>query len=73
MDVQRNSSIVFLEHDVMDGGPFIHGTTIARNLDNLLELWKQISFADVYDWSRCCNEDGIEVQNPLFENIRTLK
>ncbi|WP_219834277.1 hypothetical protein [Paenibacillus sp. R14(2021)] len=68
----RNLSIVFLEHDVMDGGPYIHGTTIASSLDHLLELWDQIAFADVYDWSECCNEHGIILEKPLFNNIRSL-
>ncbi|MFD0695439.1 SMI1/KNR4 family protein [Paenibacillus sp. GCM10027628] len=73
IDVTKNFSIVFLEHDVMDGGPYIHGTTIARNLEKLLELWDKIAFADVYDWSKYCNEKGIDIENPLFNSIRSLK
>jgi hypothetical protein len=73
IDVTKKFSVVFLEHDVMDGGPYIHGTTIARNLEKLLELWDEIAFADVYDWSKYCNEIGIDIENPLFNNIRLLK
>ncbi|MZQ81080.1 hypothetical protein GQF01_02885 [Paenibacillus sp. 5J-6] len=73
IDVKRNLSIVFLEHDVMDGGPYIHGTTIAKNLENLLDLWSQIAFTDVFDWSICCTEDGIDLENPMFRSIRSLR
>ncbi|MGG1517991.1 SMI1/KNR4 family protein [Paenibacillus oryzisoli] len=65
----RNQKIVFLEHDVMDGGPYIHGTKIAENIYELLERWIQIAFVDVYDWSKVVDDEGINLSNPLLEPL----
>ena len=62
-------SINFLEHDVMDGGPFIHGLRIATNFEELIERWSKIGFADVFDWSRVTNVDGIDLNSLIFLEI----
>lgn len=62
----KNQSVVFLEHDVMDGGPYIHGTKVADDIDKLFEKWMQIAFVDVYDWSKFVNEEGINLAEPGF-------
>jgi len=50
---KKNNSfdVVFLEHDVMDGGPYIHGLQVASNVEDLLNRWSQIGFVEVNDWS----------------------
>lgn len=67
---KRDNSIVFLEHDVMDGGPNVHGLKIASSFDDLITTWSQIGFVDIYDWSDGINESGIDLQNPTFKRIR---
>lgn len=66
---KRNCSIVFLEHDVMDGGPNVHGTRIAQNLDNLIDKWSRIGFVDIYDWTDGVNESGIDLNKPIFQKL----
>lgn len=62
--------IVFLEHDVMDGGPYIHGTIIAASFEDLLEIWSKVSFVDIYDWSIAVDGTGLNIENPIFDKIR---
>lgn len=61
--------IKFLEHDVMDGGPFIHGTLISQSLYELFESWSKIAFADVGDWYDVVNEKGIDLTLDKFKQI----
>lgn len=63
-------SVVFLEHDVMDGGPYIHGVELDASVDGLLLKWSQIGFVEVYDWSHYIGENGIEVENSVFTKLR---
>ncbi|MFC7677811.1 SMI1/KNR4 family protein [Paenibacillus sp. GCM10028914] len=72
VDIKNNHSIVFLEHDVMDGGPNIHGTKIAEDLDDLLNNWNVIAFVDYYDWSECVDDNRIDIENSDFSSIRKL-
>jgi len=64
--------IVFLEHDVMDGGPYIHGIKIAENFSDLIEKWSKIGFVDVYDWSQYVDEKGIDLSKPVFNNFLNM-
>lgn len=59
-----------MEHGVMDGGPYIHGTKLAPNIDELLYRWSEIGFVDFYDWSQCVGEDGIDLEISAFNLIR---
>jgi hypothetical protein len=70
IDSRNDNSIVFLEHDVMDGGPYIHGTKLAKNIEELVSNWEKIGFVDFYDWSQCIGEDGIDIGNNVFNQIR---
>ncbi|MFS0916464.1 SMI1/KNR4 family protein [Brevibacillus sp. 179-C 1.1 NHS] len=66
---RRDHSIVFLEHDVMDGGPNVHGVKIACSFEDLIRKWSTIGFVDIYDWTDGTNESGIDLQNSMFESI----
>ncbi|WJH36638.1 hypothetical protein N6H14_13390 [Paenibacillus sp. CC-CFT747] len=69
MDMKQEGAIVFLEHDVMDGGPFIHGTKIAMNFNDLINKWQKAAFVDIFDWSKGTNSEGIDLRDPIFEKI----
>lgn len=64
------STVVFLEHDVMDGGPYIHGLEVAANIYDFLVRWSQIGFVDVYDWSQYVRNNNLDVKNPVFNRLR---
>lgn len=65
-------AVVFLEHDVMDGGPYIHGLQIASNVEDLLNRWSQIGFVEVNDWSEYTNDNGLDIESPVFAKIREV-
>lgn len=59
----------FMEHDVMDGGPFIHGIKIASCFKELVEKWAAISFVDVFDWSLITDENGLNLESDILKGI----
>lgn len=61
--------IVFLEHDVMDGGPNLHGLKIAPTFEELILRWSKIAFVDLFDWSKGTDEYGINSQLPIFRDL----
>ncbi len=63
------NSIVFLEHDVMDGGPNLHGLKIASNFEELMVIWSRINFVDIYDWTLGVNEKGIDLSKEIFASL----
>lgn len=70
--IEKRSSgkqIVFLEHDVMDGGPNLHGLKIASNFDVLMENWAKVNFVDIFDWTLGVNEDGIDTTKAIFDKM----
>lgn len=64
-----NKPVVLLEHDVMYGGPNLHGLKIATNFDVLMQNWTRINFVDIYDWSLVVNEDGIDLTKTIFDSM----
>lgn len=62
---EKSFPVVFLEHDVMDGGPNLHGLRIASDLGKLLDLWSQVYFVEC-DWSLIVEDSGINPQR-FFE------
>jgi SMI1 / KNR4 family (SUKH-1) len=66
------SSVVFLEHDVMDGGPYIHGLEAASDIYDFLVRWSQIGFVDVYDWSKYIRNNRLDVGNSVFNRLREV-
>ncbi len=69
---KRNLQIVFLEHDVMDAGPSVHGTMIAINFKELILKWSKLGFVDVYDWYEVCDSDGLDINREQFKSIREV-
>jgi hypothetical protein len=69
---KRNETIVFLEHDVADGGPNVHGLLLAINFDDLIRKWSKVGFVEVFDWTDGINEDGIDVENIIFSRLLPL-
>jgi hypothetical protein len=65
----KSHAVVFLEHDVTDGGPAIHGLKIAKNIDELFLLWEQVAFVDIYDWSKGTRDNGLELRSPIFTKL----
>jgi hypothetical protein len=66
---KRDNTIRFLEHDVMDGGPNIHGLKIANNFEELITNWSIISFVDIYYWDKVIDENGININSEIFINL----
>ncbi|CAM5223546.1 hypothetical protein UACE39S_02406 [Ureibacillus acetophenoni] len=69
---QPDYPIVFLEHDVMDGGPNLHGLKIATNFEKLFRSWVNVGFVDIYDWYEVSTENGIDFNNKIFNKIRGM-
>ena len=65
----NGNPIILLEHDVMDGGPNVHGLKLAVNFDDLIDKWSKIGFVDIYDWSEGTDENGIDLNKTMFENL----
>ena len=65
----KSFPVVFQEHDVMDGGPNLHGLRIAPDLGTLIDRWSRILFVEC-DWSRVTNESGI---NPSSVHLRPFE
>lgn len=63
------NSIILLEHDVMDGGPNVHGLKLAVDFDDLVVKWSKIGFVDIYDWTDGTNEDGIDSNLEVFKEL----
>lgn len=66
----NDSAVVFQEHDVNDGGPYIHGLRIADGFADLIERWSCVGFVEPQDWSAECNETGLD---PDSEGISELR
>jgi len=69
---RKGFPVVFLEHDVMDAGPNLHGMQIAKNVECLVNNWASILFVEFNDWTEICNEEGIDLGNPILEKLRIL-
>lgn len=63
----KSGSVVFLEHDVMDQGPTVHGLKLASTFVELLETWSEILFVDVYDWTKAIVDGHISNDAPVFQ------
>ncbi len=66
---EDGNPIIFLEHDVMDGGPNVHGLKIALNFDDLVYKWSKVGFVDIYDWTDGTNSDGIDFNLEVFKEL----
>lgn len=70
-------NVLFLEHDVMDSGPNLHGLKLAKNFDDLLDKWSKVAFIDIFDWTEGVDSDGInlkkQIYKPLLELINTVE
>ncbi len=67
---KRNYNIVFLEHDVLDSGPNLHGMILGKSFTDLLEKWAKVAFVDIYDWTLVCDDDGIDINSSAFNEIK---
>lgn len=68
-DRDAEPSVVFLEHDVMDAGPNLHGLRIGRGLKELVARWGRVCFVEPFDWSQVVNEEGIDLNNASLTRI----
>ena len=66
----QNPPIAFLEHDVMDDGPDLHGLKIANDFNDLICTWSKLLFVDFYDWSQIVDEQGINLSSPVLQPLR---
>lgn len=63
--------VVFMEHDVMDGGPFIHGIQLAPSALELFNRWSSLGFLEVSDWSTVVDDTGLDLgSSELAEVLR---
>ncbi|GED28839.1 hypothetical protein BAG01nite_49410 [Brevibacillus agri] len=63
-------TVVFLEHDVMDGGPYIHGLTVALNIIDLMEKWSKVGFVELFDWSQYVKDNSLDVTHAELSRLR---
>lgn len=63
-------AVVFLEHDVMDGGPSVHGLRIAPNLSALLQRWPDVLFVELQDWTDGVDSGGLNPNAQVFDMMR---
>lgn len=68
-DPAPEPGVVFLEHDVMDAGPNLHGLRMAEGLEELIERWRQIHFVELFDWNAAVGESGIDPDSPVVRAI----
>ncbi len=52
--------------DVFDTGTNLNGLVIAKSIDFLLENWSKVLFVDIYDWYQGVNEEGIDINKPIY-------
>jgi len=64
--------IVFLEHDVMDQGPNLHGLRVAGSFTELVARWSKVLFVDVYDWTKVVRENGMDEGADVFSPLRQV-
>ncbi|WP_066314732.1 SMI1/KNR4 family protein [Bacillus sp. FJAT-29814] len=69
---QPGYPVFFLEHDVMDGGPNLHGIKIATDFDKLFKNWCNVGFVDIYDWYEVSMENGVDFDNKIFCLIKKI-
>lgn len=64
-------SVVFLEHDVMDAGPNLHGIRLASSFSDLLRRWSDVFFVELSDWADAVVDgSGIDADAPVFSSLR---
>ena len=66
----RDGRVVFCEHDVIDGGPLVHGALLAHDVEDFVERWSAIGFVEQWDWRSVCQADGIDIQHRAFAELR---
>jgi len=66
---KNDNTIVLLEHDVMDGGPNVHGLKLAGDFNDLIDKWSKVVFVDIYDWTNGTNDDGIDLNADVFKEL----
>ena len=71
-DSASDPPIVFLEHDVMDQGPNLHGLRLASNFGDLVARWSSVLFVDVHDWTKAVAADGIDKNAAVLRPLRRL-
>jgi hypothetical protein len=64
--------VVFLEHDVMDQGPNLHGLRLASNVADLVSRWGGVLFVDVYDWTKAVVANGIDKDAQILNPLRQV-
>ncbi|HBO46106.1 MAG TPA: hypothetical protein DD670_19720 [Planctomycetaceae bacterium] len=62
--------IVFLEHDVMDGGPNLHGLRLASSLSDFVQQWAEAMFVELRDWTVGCNDVGLNLRADVFGTMQ---
>lgn len=73
LDIRRGGDdypVVFLEHDVMGGGPNVHGLQLAPNFEDLVLRWSELAFVELHDWTPAISDTGIDVGSALFRQLR---
>ena len=50
VDLDADDCIVFLEHDVADDGPNLHGLVLGSGLLEFIGRWERHYFAELLDW-----------------------
>ena len=48
--VDRSGEVVLWQHDLLDGGPYVHGLRLGATLTGFVSAWARVGFAEPRDW-----------------------
>ncbi len=63
-----NGHIVLFDHEILYGEGTLNGLKIANSIDELLERWSMVHFADAYYWDEAVNQDGLDLESDLLKS-----
>lgn len=66
---KEGGEVTFLEHNVMDDGPNLHGLLIAQSFEELMEKWGSIGYVDLYDWYEGVDDSGIDLGKGIYSKL----
>ena len=50
--VDRSGEVVLWQHDLLDGGPYVHGLRLGTTLTDFVGEWARVGFAEPRDWRK---------------------
>ena len=50
--LSEDESVVLWQHDLLDGGPYVHGLRLGTTLGEFLRTWARVGWAEPRDWTK---------------------